>query len=38
MCNRYAADIGKAGLEKEFYGFEEWSETLIKPRNMSEDT
>ena len=31
MCNRYAADIRKAGLEKEFYGFEEWSETRITP-------
>ncbi len=29
MCNRYASDIRKAGLEKEFYGFEEWSETRI---------
>lgn len=29
MCNRYAADIRKAGLEREFYGFEEWSETRI---------
>jgi putative SOS response-associated peptidase YedK len=31
MCNRYASDIRKAGLEKEFYGFEEWSETRIRP-------
>lgn len=31
MCNRYASDIRKAGLEKEFYGFEEWSETRIVP-------
>lgn len=31
MCNRYAADIRKAGLEKEFYGFEEWGETRITP-------
>lgn len=31
MCNRYASDIRKAGLEKEFYGFEEWSETRITP-------
>lgn len=31
MCNRYACDIRKAGLEKEFYGFEEWSETRINP-------
>lgn len=29
MCNRYAADIRKAGLEREYYGFEEWSETRI---------
>ena len=29
MCNRYASDIRKAGLEKEYYGFEEWSETRI---------
>src|SRR5690606_528982 len=27
MCNRYASDIRKAGLEREYYGFEEWSET-----------
>jgi putative SOS response-associated peptidase YedK len=31
MCNRYASDVRKAGLEKEFYGFEEWSETRINP-------
>ena len=31
MCNRYASDIRKAGLEKEFYGFGEWSETRITP-------
>lgn len=31
MCNRYASDIRKAGLQKEFYGFEEWSETRIVP-------
>lgn len=31
MCNRYASDIRKAGLAKEFYGFEEWSETRITP-------
>jgi putative SOS response-associated peptidase YedK len=30
MCNRYASDIRKAGLEAEYYGFEEWSETRIK--------
>lgn len=29
MCNRYAADIRKAGLEAEYYGFEEFSETHI---------
>jgi putative SOS response-associated peptidase YedK len=29
MCNRYASDIRKAGLEREIYGFEEWSETRI---------
>lgn len=31
MCNRYASDIRKAGLEKEYYGFDEWSETRITP-------
>jgi putative SOS response-associated peptidase YedK len=31
MCNRYASDIRKAGLEKEYYGFDEWSETRINP-------
>lgn len=31
MCNRYAADIRKAGLERELYGFDEWSETRISP-------
>lgn len=31
MCNRYASDIRKAGLEKELYGFDEWSETRINP-------
>lgn len=31
MCNRYACDIRKAGLQKELYGFEEWSETRIVP-------
>jgi putative SOS response-associated peptidase YedK len=30
MCNRYASDIRKAGLEAEYYGFEEWSETRIR--------
>jgi putative SOS response-associated peptidase YedK len=29
MCNRYASDIRKAGMEKDYYGFEEWSETRI---------
>lgn len=29
MCNRYASDIRKAGKEKEYYGFDEWSETRI---------
>lgn len=29
MCNRYASDIRKAGLEREYYGYEEWSETRI---------
>jgi putative SOS response-associated peptidase YedK len=31
MCNRYASDIRKAGLERDLYGFEEWSETRINP-------
>ncbi|MGH6951051.1 MAG: SOS response-associated peptidase [Vitreimonas sp.] len=31
MCNRYASDIRKAGKERKFYGFEEWSETRIDP-------
>jgi putative SOS response-associated peptidase YedK len=29
MCNRYASDIRKAGLERDYYGFDEWSETII---------
>lgn len=29
MCSRYASDIRKAGLEFEYYGFQEWSETRI---------
>lgn len=29
MCNRYASDIRKAGLEREYYGFDEFSETRI---------
>lgn len=29
MCNRYASDVRKAGLERDFYGFEEWSDTRI---------
>lgn len=32
MCNRYAADIRKAGKQMELYGFEEWSETHITPK------
>lgn len=31
MCNRYAADIRKAGKERDYYGFDEWSETRINP-------
>ncbi|MGE0830916.1 MAG: SOS response-associated peptidase [Hyphomonadaceae bacterium] len=31
MCNRYAADIRKAGKQMEVFGFEEWSETRINP-------
>jgi putative SOS response-associated peptidase YedK len=31
MCNRYASDIRKAGKEKDYWGFEEWSETRINP-------
>ena len=31
MCNRYASDIRKAGKEKDYYGFDEWSETRINP-------
>jgi putative SOS response-associated peptidase YedK len=31
MCNRYASDIRKAVLERDYYGFEEWSETRINP-------
>lgn len=29
MCNRYASDIRKAGMERGYYGFEEWSETRL---------
>lgn len=29
MCNRYASDIRKAGKERDYYGFDEWSETRI---------
>jgi putative SOS response-associated peptidase YedK len=29
MCNRYASDIRKAGLEGEYFGFEEFSHTRI---------
>ena len=31
MCNRYASDIRKAGKERDYYGFDEWSETRIDP-------
>lgn len=31
MCNRYASDIRKTGKEREYYGFDEWSETRINP-------
>lgn len=31
MCNRYASDIRKAGKERDYYGFGEWSETRINP-------
>lgn len=31
MCNRYASDIRKAGLARDYYGYEEWSETRINP-------
>ncbi len=31
MCNRYASDIRKAGAERDYYGFDEWSETRINP-------
>jgi putative SOS response-associated peptidase YedK len=31
MCNRYAADIRKAGKQQDYYGFDEWSETRITP-------
>lgn len=31
MCNRYASDIRKAGIERDYYGFDEWSETRINP-------
>lgn len=31
MCNRYASDIRKAGMERDYYGFDEWSETRINP-------
>lgn len=29
MCNRYASDIRKAGLERDYYGFDEWSDTRL---------
>ncbi len=31
MCNRYASDIRKSGKERDYYGFDEWSETRINP-------
>src|SRR5262249_22316724 len=31
VCNRYASDIRKAGMERDYYGFDEWSETRINP-------
>ncbi|WP_239590825.1 SOS response-associated peptidase [Vitreimonas flagellata] len=31
MCNRYASEVRKAGLEREYWGFDEWSETHINP-------
>lgn len=31
MCNRYASDIRKAGKERDYWGFDEWSETRINP-------
>lgn len=31
MCNRYVSDIRKAGLEKDYWGFDEWSDTRINP-------
>lgn len=31
MCNRYASDIRKAGMERDYWGFDEWSETRINP-------
>ncbi len=31
MCNRYASDIRKAGKARDYYGFDEWSETRINP-------
>lgn len=36
MCNRYASDIRKAGLEREYYGFEEFSETRIRLNSLLE--
>ncbi|MBI1186656.1 MAG: SOS response-associated peptidase [Alphaproteobacteria bacterium] len=29
MCNRYASDIRKAGVERDYYGFDEWSDTRL---------
>lgn len=31
MCNRYASDIRKAGKERDYWGFDEWSEARINP-------
>jgi putative SOS response-associated peptidase YedK len=31
MCNRYACDLRKAGKERDYDGFEDWSETRIDP-------
>jgi putative SOS response-associated peptidase YedK len=31
MCNRYASDIRKAGIGRDYFGFDEWSETRINP-------
>jgi putative SOS response-associated peptidase YedK len=36
MCNRYASDIRKAGLERSYYGYEEFSETRIQLNSVLE--